>query len=346
MSKRKPPKTTLNLLLASALILPLASPLIVPQPAQANPFKGLFSGILKQGKGIGLGIIKTAVTNPVGTFRLLNGRVFKIKGTEKYLKHYDKYGQYLKYVPGIGGQPIPPGLVIDIAAQEAGLENGIPRDLNAVLDTILGPQKNKDGSPAGSSGCFSSATSCGPDGYTTLLEQIQKEAVIASTGPLGIPDPSIIRAAITESSKRGLQPDLMMSNKVVANGFAANEADRKVVKAKSGAALSVQGQQNSLDTMTAVDEGLKGVVETAQGGLESRVTQEVVKSLLSVTSQNAGFMAINTINGEQEKIDRALILNQLANSSQAQDSIRRQRDAELNANTARLIYLSRKHNRY
>lgn len=314
---------------------------LAPPPAQASPFKGLFSGILRQVKGTGLGILKTTWSNPVGTFRLLNERVFKIKGTEKYLQYYDKYGKYLKYVPGLGGQPIPPSLLLDVAANEAGLD-GVPRDLNAVLDAILGPSTN--GSPPGSTPCFNPNRPC--DQYTTLLEQIQKEAVIASTGAAGLPDPSVVRAAIYESAERGLSPDLILSNRVPAAIAAANEADRKIVRAKSSAALGQRGQQEVVDRITAIDEGLNGITETAKGGLEATTTQDVAKAFLSVSAQMGGFQAIQTINGEQEKIDRALLLNQIANVSQTNDSIRRGRDSETNANAIRLIHRSRMRTRF
>lgn len=311
---------------------------VQPKPTQANPFSGLFSGILRQVKGTGLGILKTAWSNPVGTFRLLNERVFKVQGTEKYLQYYDKYGKYLKYVPGVGGQVIPPSLVIDVATQQAGL-NGVPRDLNAVLDAILGPSKGSNGAPPGSSGCFNPNQSCNQ--YSNLLAQIQREAVIGSTGAAGLPDPSVIRATITEAANRGLSPDAMSLNRVPASIYASNESDRKIARAKSSATLGEQGQQQLVDTVTAIDEGLTGVTETAKQGLETTVTQDAVKALLSVTAQSAGFLAIDTINGEQEKLDRALLLNQLANLSQAQDATRRGRDAEVNASALRLIYRSR-----
>lgn len=344
MSNTKQKKTALSLLLVSALILPLASPLIVPKPAQANPFKGLFSGILKTVKGSGISIVKTAISNPVGTFRLLNERAFKIKGTEKYLKHYDKYGKYLKYVPGIGGQPIPPSLIIDIASKEAGLKNGLPTDLNSILDEILGPSKTKTAN--GSSGCFSAVNSCGDDKYATLLEQIEREAVIASTGPLGIPDPSVVRATIKESSKRGVKPDLFLNNPVIATTYAGNQSDRKVVRAKTRAVFSEEGQQNAIDRMTAVDEGLVGVVETATAGMEATNTQDVVKSLLSVAAQQSGFFAMQTIADEKAAIDRALMLNQSANSGQTQDALRRKHDVESSATAVRLLQQSRRRFKY
>ncbi|WP_299489987.1 hypothetical protein [Acaryochloris sp. IP29b_bin.137] len=59
-----------------------------------------------------------------------------------------------------------------------------------------------------------------------------------------------------------------------------------------------------------------------------------------------GFQAIQTINGEQEKLDRALLLNQIANVSQTNDAIRRGRDSETNANAIRLIHRSRMRTRF
>lgn len=340
-----------SVLVAPLLFAAIASSSITltAQSAQANPFKGVFKGVVRQFKGSGLGIIKTAISNPVGTFRLLNQRVFKIDGTEKYLKYYDKYGQYLKYVPGIGGQAIPANLLIDTAAKQSGLlPNGVPADLNAILDEILGPSKNakNSSSPNGSSGCFSSINSCKQSKYTTLLDEIQKNAVIASTGALGIPDPTVVRATINESSRRGLDTDKLISNQVVARNFAGNESDRQGAYAVIKSRLSKEGQDNSLARIESLDAALQGVNEAATEGISAKVTQEVMRALLSVETQKAGFLAMQTMQSEQQGVDNALILNQLRNSSQAQDSIRRQRDTKLNAEASRLIHLTRRRIRF
>lgn len=333
------------LVLATLISLSASSILIAPTPAQANPFKGVFKGIVRQFKGTGLGIIKTAISNPVGTFRLLNQRVFKIDGTEKYLKYYDKYGQYLKYVPGVGGQAIPASLVIDIAGQQAGLKNGVPADLNSILDEIYGPAKNAK-SPNGSSGCFSAIQSCGPGKYASALEQIQKEAVIGSTGALGIPDPTVVKATIAEAARRGLSPDKLISNPVVASSFANNETSRLGAEARVKSRLAKEGQENSLERIQALDLGLQGINETATTGVESKITQDIVRALLSVETQKAGILTMQAMQAEQAGIDNAMILNQLANSSKTQDAIRRGRDTKLNAESARLIHLTRRRIRF
>lgn len=292
-----------------------------------------------------MGIIKTAISNPVGTFRLLNQRVFKIDGTEKYLKYYDKYGKYLKYVPGVGGQTIPASLVIDIAGQQAGLKNGVPQDLNAILDEIYGPAKN-NGNGNGSGNCISAILSCGNGQYTSALEQIQREAVIGSTGALGIPDPTVVKATINEASRRGLTPDKLISNPVVARTFATNETARLGAEARVQSRLAKEGQQESLDRIKALDLGLQGINQTATTGVKSRITQDIVRALLSVETQKAGILTMQAIQAEQQGIDNAMILNQLSNSSKAQDSIRRGRDTKLNAEAARLIHLTRRRIRF
>ena len=335
--KSKPMKQkTKSILMVGVLSLTLLPPMATPPQAQANPFKGLFSGILNQVKGTGLGIVRTAWSNPVGTFRLLNQRVFKIQGTEKYLQYYDKYGKYLKYVPGIGGQPIPASLVLGESAKQAGLD-GVPNDLASVLDAILGPAKGKDGT---TSGCTSAIKGCS-DTYSTLLDQIQREAIIGTTGAAGLPDPTATRATILEAASRGLSSDVLISNRVPAAIYASNETDRQISRAKTSAALGEQGQQQIIDRITAIDTGLEGITETAQQGIEATTTQDVVKSILATNAQVAGFHAIQTINQEQAKLDNALVLNQLANISQTNDSIRRGRDSELNAQAARIIFRSR-----
>lgn len=336
--KSKPMKQKTKLILIGGVLsLTLLPPMATPPQAQANPFKGLFSGILNQVKGTGLGIVRTAWSNPVGTFRLLNQRVFKIQGTEKYLQYYDKYGKYLKYVPGIGGQPIPASLVLAEAAGQAGLD-GVPNDLASVLDAILGPEKSKYGTTT--AGCTAAIKGC-TDTYSTLLEQIQREAIIGTTGAAGLPDPTATRATIMSAANRGLSPDVLISNRVPAAIYASNETDRQISKAKVSAALGEQGQQQVIDRITAIDTGLEGITETAQQGIEATTTQDVVKSLLATNAQVAGFHAIQTINQEQGKLDNALVLNQLANISQTNDSIRRSRDTELNAQAARIIFRSR-----
>lgn len=319
---------------------------LTPRPAQANPFEGVVDDIVSQFEGTAVGIVKTAISDPVGTFRLLNQRVFKIEGTEKYLQYYDKYGKYLKYVPGIGGQAIPASLILDTAAEQAGLENGIPADLNAILDEILGPDKSQNANGDGSSGCFSAIQSCGPGKYTTLLDQIQKNAVIASTGALGIPDPTVVQAAINEGARRGVTTDKLINNQIVAGTFAGNEATRQGADALIKARLSQEGQQNSLDRIESLDAALTGINETASDGVQARVTQDIVRALLSVETQKAGFLAMQAMQAEQMGIDNAMILAQLRNSSQAQDSIRRQRDTKLNAEASRLIHLTRRRIRF
>lgn len=347
MKNKQPRKLLATLAISTSLAMPLSISL-APAPANAfNPFNTV-KGILKQAKGSGLSIVKTAISNPVSTFRLLNSRVFKVQGTEKYLKYYDKYGKYLKYVPGLGGQPFAASTAIDIIGQQAGLKNGVPTDLNSILDEILGPEKNRSGTQTAnsSSGCFSASSACGKYDVGTLLEQIERESAIASTGALGIPDPAVLAAALKSAQKRGLAPDPLISNSTVSNRYIVNDAHRKIAKAKAGSALSEEGQKNSVATLQAIDAGLEGVVETATAGMEQRVTQDVVKALLSVASQQAGFQAMQTVAAEQGKIDNALILNQLANNGQTADASQRKKDVEQSAMSLRLLRQSRRRFNY
>lgn len=333
---------------STGVVLGLSLIVSTAAPAAANPFSSLFKGLYRTIKGSTVGVLETAWRNPVSTFELLNARVFKIKGTEKYLKQYKKYSKYLQYVPGIpgGGGPIPPGLVIDIAAKQAGiLPNGLPRDLNSVLDEILGPEKYATANGAGACPAGQSTTYCQRLGNLqralSKTEQAQQEAVIATSNGAGVPDPYTVRSAIYRAAKQGFSDDKILTNPIAASVSAGNESDRKIVRAYSQATLGERGQQNVSDKIAAIQAGLEGVNETAKVGLEADNTQDVVKAMLASNAQVAGFLGMLATNDERNTVTDALKLNQMANQSQAQDAIRRERDAEVTAQSYRALVRAR-----
>lgn len=330
--------------LALALTICVSAPFVSPAPVSANGgFKGLFTGIFKSLKDVPLTVFDTAWRNPVLTAKILNQRVFKIKGSDKFLadaqKYYDKY--YGRQILGVlRGRNPSPNVLIDIAAKESGLlPNGIPRDLNSILDTILGPDKTT----VATANC--NASGPGSCKYTKILQDLQTPvdkvkiaAIEASTGPIGIPNPYLVRKALLRAGKQGVSNDRLLQNPITAAVAEANETDRQIVRAFSETQLGEQGQENLKNEIEAIEVGLEGVNETARTGLEATTTQDVAKAILASNAQMAGFFGIIAADTKQQKIADALKLNQLANISQANDAQRRSRDAEVIAEARQALY--------
>jgi hypothetical protein len=217
--------------------------------------------------------------------------------------------------------------------------------------------------PSGSGGSASSGTSTGgtgtlgsvtggtgtsgPTGSVNCVYQSGCVAALPSSyqssfqnaiGAMGIPDPNYMRSQVYQSAQQGQMPDNFVTNPNTGAFYISNELDRQLTRASAAAYLSKEGQQAQKATNEATLELLKAKQKMTEQGVKAKSSQNVLKSLLGVTSVTSELQAAQLGVSVQTLTDNQWTKLNTANVSAAADQERRVRDSELSSQSYNALY--------